>query len=270
MVKFNFTLELHVMSTNDSPNWSQINILIVDDNDSPLCPIFDALGAKYQHCFTIADADNTLINATLRHRPYNLICINTSDQNRAMSVFINALNTQSYYRHPSIITYTDDFNKILHPIDFKDLVTSAIERQHSKVQQSLEIFSNLAPRILLVEDNEINQKIILMMLANITDKIDVCDSGHTAIAKANEHEYDCILLDVGLPDINGFKVAKSLRANAKTADIPIIAVTAYISDREIASCFKSGMNDIVTKPVQSEHLKLAMAYAIPNKPKEPD
>lgn len=251
------------MSAKAAQNWSQTNILIVDKNDSPLCPIFDSLGAKYLQCFTIADADATLINATLRHHPYHLVCINTSKKNAAMNVFLNALSSQSYYRHPSIITYSDDFNNKMQPIDFKKHIESALRQHQANTKQSLELFSNSEPRILLVEDNEINQKIILMMLRNITDKIDVCDSGKAAIAKANENDYDCVLLDVGLPDINGFKVAKSLRANPETADLPIIAVTAYISNREIASCFKSGMNDIIMKPVQSDQLKLAMAYLLP-------
>lgn len=256
------------MSSENLQNWTQINILIVDDNNSPLCPIFDSLGAKYHQCFTIGDADATLINATLRHKVFHLICINTSDQNSAMSVFINALGRQSYYRRPGIITYTDNFHSENQAGSFIDTIAKTLKRSQTQAKQSLALFSTSKPSILLVEDNEINQKIILMMLRNITDKIDICDTGNAAITKAQEQDYDCVLLDIGLPDTNGFKVAKALRSMEATAELPIIAVTAYISDREIASCFKSGVNDIITKPIEFEQLKLAMAYTTTSKLKE--
>ncbi len=108
------------MSTDNVYNWSRINILIIDDKDSPLCPILDSLGASYHQSTNFTDAYNALISEAFHHRPFHLVYVKAADDKTSMDTFMTALNSQSRYRHPTVLSYNDSFNKITPPDVFKE------------------------------------------------------------------------------------------------------------------------------------------------------
>lgn len=110
-------------------------------------------------------------------------------------------------------------------------------------------------KILLVEDNFINRKLIVSVLEKINVKVDTAENGFQAVEKFKTNNYNLILMDLQMPDMDGFEVTKIIRntntENCKT--IPIIALTAHILKEYKDKAFETGMNDFISKPVKYIH-----------------
>lgn len=112
---------------------------------------------------------------------------------------------------------------------------------------------------LLVEDNKINQKIAKLMLNEIGCSVDVANSGIDALSRLSaDQKYDTILMDIGLPDMDGFEVASAIRKNDSFKNIPIIAMTAHALECDREKCYSSGMNGVIIKPIPYEKLYEAL------------
>ena len=105
------------------------------------------------------------------------------------------------------------------------------------------------PRLLLVEDNELNRDALGRLLARRGFTLLFAKDGPAALAMAERERPDLILLDIGLPGMDGHEVARELRARPATTSIPVIALTAHAtaSDREAA--LEAGCDDFEVKPV---------------------
>ncbi len=120
-------------------------------------------------------------------------------------------------------------------------------------------------KILLVEDNPINQKVALRILAQHGYKADTAANGEEALKAFEKEPYDLILMDIQMPVMDGISATKSLR-DLCGPDAPyIIAVTANVTDEDRKNCFDAGMNDFITKPIRSELLAEAIKKAPPPK-----
>lgn len=123
----------------------------------------------------------------------------------------------------------------------------------------------IAPRILLVEDNHLSQRIITALLQEFGCTVDLAKTGAEAL-KMFMTGYDAIFLDLGLPDISGITIARAIRSEEninKLRGNVILALTACgnsIAD----SCYAAGFNDFYTKPVQYDQLKWAFLKWLPN------
>lgn len=115
-------------------------------------------------------------------------------------------------------------------------------------------------RILIAEDNPFNQMIaqddLSYYIENVT--IDTVENGVLAVDKFKSNNFDLILMDVQMPEMNGFEAAKSIRAIEKSegrpSKIPIIAMTASLLKTEIESCYDAGMDNYIPKPYKLEEL----------------
>ncbi len=109
------------------------------------------------------------------------------------------------------------------------------------------------PRVLLVEDVTIAQKLAKIALSELSCDVDVADTGMQALEFAEKNQYDLILMDLGLPDIDGITVAENIRRiNELYADVPIIALTAHDDQEYKSNCLDIGMTDYLVKPFSSE------------------
>ena len=114
--------------------------------------------------------------------------------------------------------------------------------------------SQYVARILLVEDNFLNQKVAKTFLEDLGCQVDIAESGHKVFELLSQ-AYDLIFMDISLPDETGITIAEKIRgAEGVNKDVPIIALTAHVFDAERKSCFKAGMNDILTKPIMNDQL----------------
>ena len=110
-------------------------------------------------------------------------------------------------------------------------------------------------KILLAEDNLINQKVAMRIISEFGFSIQSANNGIEAINKLKEDHFDLILMDVQMPEMDGFTATKEIRKlNSSAANIPIIAITAHalIGDRE--KCIEVGMNDYISKPIEPDQL----------------
>lgn len=109
-------------------------------------------------------------------------------------------------------------------------------------------------RILIVEDEPINQEIARGLLEDIGLCIDTADNGAEAVQMAREIRYDLILMDMQMPVMNGMDATKGIRQMSSCATVPIVAMTAnaFTEDRE--KCLAAGMNDFMTKPTDPSKL----------------
>ena len=121
-------------------------------------------------------------------------------------------------------------------------------------------------RILLIEDNDANQDLISRYLELFDCEVTVALDGRAGLLKAQqEHSnLDLILMDMNLPELDGWEVARQLKASATTRELPIIAVTAHamVGDREKA--LAAGCDDYATKPIDFQVL-LELIHSYPCK-----
>jgi PAS domain S-box-containing protein len=115
--------------------------------------------------------------------------------------------------------------------------------------------------ILVVEDNRTNQQVILTVLRALGFQPDVADNGRVGIEKVSSHRYDIILLDLQMPDVDGFAVARHVRENLSYQPV-IVAITAGASPQDRQRCQEAGMDDYVAKPFKISLLKeVVLKYA---------
>jgi PAS domain S-box-containing protein len=111
-------------------------------------------------------------------------------------------------------------------------------------------------RVLLVEDNPVNQEIALAVLAQGGLDVRVAGDGASALQRAQEGAFDVVLMDLHLPDMDGFEITRRLRQAGIAA--PVLAVTASALPLERAQCEAAGMVDFITKPLDAEALHEAL------------
>src|SRR5690606_381326 len=118
-------------------------------------------------------------------------------------------------------------------------------------------------RILLAEDNQVNQKVALHMLARLGYRTDVAANGIEVLDALRRLPYDIVLMDVQMPEMDGLEATRRIRAEA-SADAPgpwIIAITANAMEGDDRQCTEAGMDDYVSKPIKREDLEGALRRA---------
>jgi signal transduction histidine kinase/ActR/RegA family two-component response regulator len=113
------------------------------------------------------------------------------------------------------------------------------------------------PAILVVEDNLINQRVVIALLNKMGYSADIANNGAEAIEALELKDYDLILMDIQMPEMDGLEATRIIRSSSlDRVDpcIPIVAMTAHTLQEDRDMCFKAGMNDFISKPISSETL----------------
>ncbi len=116
-------------------------------------------------------------------------------------------------------------------------------------------------RVLLAEDNEINQQIAVELLEGAGVVVDVAGNGREVIERLDHapHAYDAVLMDLQMPEIDGLEATRRLRADARFAELPIIAMTAHAMAEERERCLSAGMVDHIAKPLDPRSMLRTLA-----------
>ncbi len=117
-------------------------------------------------------------------------------------------------------------------------------------------------RVLVVEDNPVNQKVALRLVERLGFEVKIADNGEVALAMLASERFDAVLMDCQMPVKDGYDATREIRAReraAGSARLPIIAMTAHAMSGDRDRCMESGMDDYITKPVQIDVLKRTLS-----------
>jgi two-component system, sensor histidine kinase and response regulator len=125
---------------------------------------------------------------------------------------------------------------------------------HVQIAPSFEIARTRGTRVLLVEDNEINQEVAIGLLEDAAIQVDLAENGEIAVRMAQENDYDAVLMDMQMPVMDGIEATRAIRSDPRFQNLPIIAMTANAMAGDREKCLKAGMNDHIGKPIDPDQL----------------
>jgi two-component system sensor histidine kinase/response regulator len=114
-------------------------------------------------------------------------------------------------------------------------------------------------RILLVEDNDINQQVARELLEDAGFVVEVADNGQIALTMAQQAPYDLIFMDMQMPVMDGVTATRELRKLPALGDLPIVAMTANAMEQDRRRCMEAGMNDFLVKPIDPQDMWTMLA-----------
>ena len=154
------------------------------------------------------------------------------------------------------LTVSSDVGKgsVFSFINWYTVVNKPKEKAVVKPEGVLETFGNVS--ILVAEDNLVNQFMLAKMLKDWDIEVEMVDNGRKVLDKLRANNYDLILMDTHMPELNGYETAKNIRINFEGAkrSIPIISLSAASFDYEQQEAILAGMNDVLSKPFQPREL----------------
>lgn len=173
------------------------------------------------------------------------------------------------------ISSSDDFTMFSFPLYFKKLKK---EKQDDSTEKKSTILLQRTQKsiplseasVLLVEDNLINQKIVILSLKKLVSRIDVAFNGKEALDKFGSSKYDIMLMDIQMPVMDGIVATRKIREveGSSLTHIPIIAITANALAGDRETCLAAGMDDYISKPFQIEYLIEKMKELLQGKTKD--
>jgi two-component system, sensor histidine kinase and response regulator len=280
-----------------SPDLIGTRVLVVDDNvrfQEILCEI---LGPPNFECQSVSSGqgaltaiENALSNPA--EKPFGLIVmdwkmpgIDGIETAKIIKSNPNITNPPpiiliTSYSHDEIIqnddrTFLDGFlSKPVHPSQIFSTIMTVFGKQKSdcrrarkqdQIRDGEAIKGILGAKVLLAEDNKINQQVATELLEQNGLVITVVNNGKEAVEMAQNDSFDVILMDIQMPEMDGFQATEKIRNDPLIKELPILAMTAHarVEDRE--KSLKSGMDDHITKPIDPNLLFKALVKWIPIK-----
>jgi PAS domain S-box-containing protein len=262
-------------------NVRSLRILGVDDNPTNrlvLTRMVDGLGCRFDMATTGAKALELLRAAARAGDPYHIVLLDMQMPGMDGEQTTLAIKRDPSIRDTKIIILTSMGQRgdatrlealgcsayLLKPVKQRMLheVIIAVLGREEEVQPSLitrHILSEqkrYGKRILLAEDNPINQKLAVSLLQKAGYSVDAVENGLQAVTRIKSEPYDAVLMDVQMPDMDGFEATRRIRAWEKDADrrIPVIAMTAHAMSGDRERCLQAGMDDYISKPIKSSVL----------------
>jgi two-component system sensor histidine kinase/response regulator len=265
----------------------QLRVLVVDDNACAreiLSGMVGALGAAVDTTDSGVAAVEMAVAAQRRGRPYDLVLMDWMMSGLDGIGAIALLNAQPDLPMPKVVLVTaysvgDPLHaagplarhidgvltkpvsaSTLHDV-LANVVEAAAAPAHAtgaapaRARDEMPDTAALrGARVLLVEDNEINQELALELLTNVGLQVDVASDGQQAIEMLDRQRYDCVLMDCQMPVMDGYAATTVLRRDPRFATLPIIALTANAMTRDVDRAIQVGMNDHIAKPMDVANL----------------
>jgi CheY-like chemotaxis protein len=121
-------------------------------------------------------------------------------------------------------------------------------------------------KVLLAEDNVVNQRVLARMLEKLGWQVRVVENGQEAVVESSEIAYDVILMDVQMPEMDGLNATMAIRTRERqrgAGHVPIVALTAYAMQGDRERCLMAGMDDYLSKPVRMDDLQRIVERFVP-------
>ena len=289
---FNIVCEKSDLPVNELVNIDAIkglNILVVDDNELCLNVITELLQEFHCEITAVASAEtalNLLATAKSHNESYDLVITDWRMPKMDGIAFAKEIQEDKNLYDVKAVLMVTAFDKsdampLAHsagiggflekPVNANLLLEAMMdvlkidsdEDFYSMNNASLMDFSST--NILLVEDNELNQQVVLGFLEDTKAKVDVAGNGLIALEKLANKNYDLVLMDIQMPEMDGVSATQEIRKQAKFKELPIIAMTAHAMPDELNKCLEAGMNEYFTKPIDPNALFSLMAKYLSDK-----
>jgi two-component system sensor histidine kinase/response regulator len=283
---FNFTIWLGVGSATGSgkiipEKLSRLRVLIVDDNAVAREILQQPLSAVASRVDTIATGKEA-IAAVQQHDatdPYDIVFIDWRMPGMDGLQTSRHIKSDETLTHPPAIVLVTAFGReevreeaerlqlngfLVKPVTKSMIVDTLVnvfahEGEAASVTTEGEQATRLrGARILLTEDNDINQQIAIELLEGTGATVTVANNGREAVEILSNGPqpppFDVVLMDLQMPEMDGYQATAKLRSDARFAALPIIAMTAHATIEERQRCLASGMNDHISKPIDPSAL----------------
>ena len=258
----------------------RLRVLIVDDNDSAreiLASMTAGLGASVDTIDSGVGAAELVLIAHQRGRPYDLVMMDWLMPGMDGFAATALLQAQPDLAMPRVVMVTAHgkvdamqsagarvanlFGVLTKPASASSLheilarvIDAAVDEQdgpatHPPARDLPDTTRLRGARVLLVEDNDINQELAVELLTNQGMDVEVAGNGEEAIARLDAARYDCVLMDCQMPVLDGYDATLRLRRDPRFANLPIIAMTANAMTHDVKRALDAGMNDHIAKPL---------------------
>ncbi|MFC1650880.1 response regulator [Candidatus Latescibacterota bacterium] len=284
--EFIFTVKLGIGESSETESIEltddllKIPILIVDDSGMArqiLSEMVESIGFKVDKASSGAKALSMV--KSQKDRPYGLIITDWKMPGMdgiELSKSVNNMFDQADRPKITLVTaYAEDEAKeamkgtgidglLIKPVTPSDLFDSIMNAFGKKVDKktrsseqddaAIRLKALRGSKLLLVEDNEINQQVAQEILEDAGFRVTIAVNGLKAVEAVKAAEYDAVLMDIQMPEMDGYEATSEIRQDTRFTDLPIIAMTAnaMIADKEDA--LAAGMNDHVAKPIDPNDL----------------
>ncbi|MBN1323012.1 MAG: PAS domain S-box protein [Methanotrichaceae archaeon] len=262
-----------------------VDVLVVDYNEAARRSITEVLrswGCRYEEASSIKAARNILREAAKGDGPFDIAFLDVhlldlegvgmdemreafANYGRTRLIMTYRLGERKEDRDLRRMGFSGQLSKPVRQADLRTLLEQSIGKAKRSNKAQAEVFvasrsasSHAKRRILLVEDNSINQKVAQAMLKRLGYDADLAANGKEAIDALRRVPYDLVLMDCQMPEMDGFEAAISIRhgdSGALNPHIPIIAMTANTMKGDRERCIEAQMDDYLAKPVQSGDLE---------------
>ena len=287
MFSINFAKQLNVKEEKININVEirDQKILIVDDNKTNRFLLTEQLkswGCKSEVAISGAEALEKLHKASETDEPFGIVIADmmmpemdgetlgklikgdTELQNTLM-IMLTSVGEKGDATRMKEIGFSAYLTKPIKQSQLFDCLTTVVGTTENIVNQSKEtiitkhsLVDNNKSKIsiLLAEDNITNQKVALRILHNLGYQADIVDNGQKAVQCLREKQYDLVLMDIQMPEMDGFEATNVIRESNDVYDsnIPIIALTAHAMKGDRERCLEQGMDDYLAKPIDPQEL----------------
>ena len=267
-------------------------VLVVDDNDNARQVLSELLGSMSFEVDLAAsgrDAISAVARADQENRPYDVVfmdwhmpVMNGVEACRRVQMLSLAepphLILVTAYGREEVFHQAEDAgikDVLVKPLNASVLFDTIMRVLHGSgagtgqrgITPSSDLPENLATiadaRILLVEDNELNQEVALELLRQAHFAVALAENGQVALQRLQAYEYELVLMDMQMPVMDGITATRELRRLPHCANLPVVAMTANVMAADRQRCLDAGMNDFLTKPIEPDALWAALLKWIP-------
>jgi two-component system sensor histidine kinase/response regulator len=255
---------------------SKLNVLVVDDNSAAREILEEALKNMTEHVDVVSSGAEALA-AVKQHdkssSPYDLVFMDWRMPGMdGLQATKRIKQDKQLAKQPAVVMVTafgreevreeaerlgiDGF--LVKPITKSMLVDTMVTLFAPAAEETAQAVANdqhslrlEGARILLAEDNEINQQIAMELLEGVGARLTLANNGRKAVELLCQKPigYDLVLMDLQMPEMDGYQATAKIRADARFNSLPIIAMTAHATIEEKQRCLAAGMNDHVSKPI---------------------